>query len=127
MLTAMPRIAAVGIDPAAQQHAAGVDADADVEAGVAVGGAGLRRRVVLPRSSRARPQCTARSVSSSRDCVGAEGGEEVVAGVLQHPAACASTIAVPRDEGVVHHGADGFGVEVLGQAWWSPRRRGTGC
>ena len=107
--------AAVGIDPAAEQHAAGVHADADVEAGVAVGWTRTSAPSSLPSSSRARPQRTARSASSSRDSSAPK------AASMLSPAYCSTLPRWACDDGgaarqgTVHHGADGFGVEVLGE------------
>ena len=47
--------------------------------------------------------------------VGAEGGQDAVAGVLQHLAAVRLDDGRPARQGVVHHGADRLGVEVLGE------------
>ena len=45
--------------------------------------------------------------------VGAEGGEDVVAGVLEHLAAVRLDDRGAARQRVVHHAADGFGVESL--------------
>ena len=106
--------AALRIDAAAEQHTPGVHADADVEIATTVAaqhefalafcfvekrqaGAHGALRIVLTR------------------CVGAEDGQQAVAGVIQN-------LAVGRvDDGrearqcAVHHGVDLLGVEVLAQ------------
>ena len=77
---------AVGIDAAAEQHAAGVDADADVEAGVAVGGLDFGAERLAEFEQRQAAAHGALGVVFA-GLVGTEGGEDVVAGVLQHLAA----------------------------------------
>jgi hypothetical protein len=47
--------------------------------------------------------------------VGAEGGQDAVAGVLQHLAAVGLDDGGGARQGAVHHGADRFRVEVLGE------------
>jgi hypothetical protein len=82
------------------------------EAGVAVRGLHFGAQHLAEREQ-ARPQCTARSASSSRALASAPKAARMLS-----PAYCstlprwASTTAVPRAS-AVHHRADGFGVQVL--------------
>ena len=78
--------AAVGIDAAAEQHAAGVDADADVEAGVTVRSLhfGAERLAEFEQGQAAAHGALGIVFAGF---VGAEDGQDVVAGVLQHLAA----------------------------------------
>jgi hypothetical protein len=106
--------AAVGIDPAAEQHVAGMDADADVEGVVTVRCTHFRAEI-LAESSRARPQRTARSASSSRASSAPKAAEDAVAGVLQDLAGVGLDDGRAARQGVVHDGADRLRVEVLGK------------
>ena len=112
MLTAMPRMRAFGIHAAAEQHAAGVDADAHVEAVVAVGCAAPPRRAPALVEQRQAAAHRALGVVFAR-LVGAEHREQAVAGVLQHLAAVRSTIAVKR-------------ASAPSITAWCPRGRGAG-
>ena len=106
--------AAIGIHPAAEQHAAGVDADADVEG------------VVTVRSPHFGAECLAEFEQGQAAAhgtlgivfasfVGAEDGQDAVAGVLQHLAGMCLDDGRSTCQGVVHDGADRFGVEVLSE------------
>ncbi len=106
--------AAVGVDPAAQQHAAGVQAHAHIEAGVAVGGEYFRAECLAQFEQGQTAAHGALGVVFAR-LVGAERGQDVVAGVLQDLAALRLDDGRAARQGVVHRGADGFGVEVLGK------------
>ena len=61
----------------------------------------------------ASPARTALSTSSSLRCLGAEGGEHAVAGVLQHPAVVRLHDRGEALERAVHHRVDLLGLEML--------------
>ena len=104
--------AAFGIHAAAEQHAAGVDADADVEGVVTVRSPhfGAEHLAELEQGQAA-AHGTLGIVFAG--FVGAEHGQDVVAGVLQHLAGVRLDDGRPARQGVVHDGADRLGVEVL--------------
>ncbi len=106
--------AAVGVDPAAEQHAAGVDAHAHIEAGVAVRGLDFRAEGLAQGQQREAAVHGAFDVVLA-GLVRTEGGQDVVAGVLQDTAAVGLHDGGAAGQGVVHHGADGLGVQVLGE------------
>ena len=96
MLTATAADAALGVDAAAEQHAAGVDADAHVEASVAMLGAAPRSPCCRPSASSARPARTARSASSSRASSAPNTASRLSPAYCSTLPPCASTIAVQR-------------------------------
>ena len=106
--------AAIGIDAAAEQHAAGVDADADVEAVVAVRRPhfGAERLAELEQGQAAAHGALGVVFAGF---VGTEGGQDAVAGVLQHLAGVRLDDGRAARQGVVHDRADRLGVEVLGE------------
>ena len=106
--------AAVGIDPAAEQHAAGVDADAHVEAVVAVRAPDLGAERPAELEQREAAAHGALGVVLAR-FVGTERGQDVVAGVLQHLAGVGLDHGRAARQRVVHHRADRLGIEALGQ------------
>ena len=75
--------AAVGIDAAAEQHTAGVDADANIEAVVAVRGLHLGAEHLAEFEQGQAAAHGALGVVFA-GLVGAEGGQDAVARVLQH-------------------------------------------
>jgi len=104
--------AALGIDTAAEQHAACVHADAHVEVGHAVLAPHLRRMYFrLLDDGQAGAQGGFDIVLASG--LGAEGGEHAVAGVLQHAPAFGLHGGGEEFERAVHHLVDRFRVELL--------------
>ena len=104
--------AAFAVDAAAEQDAAGVDADTHPEAGVAMS------RLHLLADGPALGQQGEAAVHRALGIVfahfvGAEGGEQVVAGVLQHPAAVRLDDGAEARQRAVDDGMDLFRVEVL--------------
>ena len=121
----LPADALLGVDSAAEQHAAGVDADAHVEAVVTVLAA--HELALLPSRGEQRQAGAHRALGIVLPRLdGAEHGQHAVAGVIQHLA------AVLRDDGgelrerAVHHRARRLRVELLARASSSRRCRGTG-
>ena len=106
--------AAIGIHAAAEQHAAGVDADANVEAFVTV------RRPHFGAERLAEVEQGQAAAHGALGVVflgfvGAEGGQDAVAGVLQDLAGMRLDDGRAACQGVVHDGADRLGVEVLSE------------
>ena len=118
--------AAFGIDAAAEQHAAGVDADADVEAVVAVLALHFGAERAASREQGQAAAHGALGIVFAR-FVGAEDGQQVVAGVLQHLAAVGLDDGGAARQRAVHHRAGFPPGRGAGSAWSSRRRRGTGC
>ena len=106
--------AAFAIDAAAEQHVAGVDADADAEAAVAM------RRLHLGAERLSFGQQREAAAHGAlgivfADFVGAEGGEQVVAGVLQHLAAMRRDDGAEARQRAIDHGMRLFRIETLRQ------------
>ena len=106
--------AAVSVHPAAQQHGAGVDAHAHVEASVAVRGQHFCTQHAAEFEQRQPAVHGAFGIVFTR-LVGTEGGQDAVTGVLQDLATVGLHHRRAARQRVVHHRAGGFGVEVLGQ------------
>jgi hypothetical protein len=106
--------AAFGVHPAAEQHAAGVQADAHVEAAVAVLAFDLRPQAAAFGQQRQAGVRGALGVVFAR-CVGTEDSQQVVAGVLQDLATVRFDDAGAARERTVHHGVDVLGVEMLAE------------
>ena len=106
--------AAFGIDAAAEQHVAGVQADANVEAAVAVGALDLGAKGAALGEQRQAAAHGALGVVFARQ-IGAEHREQVVAGVLQDLAVVCLDDCRAARERAVHHGVDFLGVEALAQ------------
>ena len=104
----------LGIDPAAEQHAAGVDTHPHVHAGVAVLALDLLAECASLGQQGQPAAHAALGVVFARS-IGAEHRQQVVARVLQHPA------TMPADDGgaarqrAVHHARDLLRVEALAQ------------
>ena len=105
---------AVGVDPAAQQHRAGVQPDPHVEARVAVAARHLLARGPALGQQRQAAAHRTFGVVLAR-FVGAEDGEQVVARVLQHPAAMRLHHRGAARQGAVHDGRDFLRVQALAE------------
>jgi hypothetical protein len=105
---------AFGIHAAAQQHAAGVDAHADVEAGVLVGRKHFGAEHFAHFQQGHAAVHGAFGVDFAR-IIRTEGGLDVAAGLLQHLAAVGLHDGRAARQGVVHHRADGFRVQLLAE------------
>ena len=105
---------AFGVHAAAQQHAAGVDAYADVEAGVAVTGQDFCAKGSAQLQQRQAAVHGALGVVFA-GFVYTEGGQDVVASVLQHFAAVGNNHGRAACKRIVHHGADGLRVQLLAE------------
>ena len=104
--------AALGVDPAAEQHRAGVHTSAHVEVGHAVARAHCRG--LVPRfldDSQARAD-SALDVVFTR-LLGAERGEHAVAGVLKHAPVMQFHDRGEAFERAVHHGMDVLRTQLL--------------
>jgi hypothetical protein len=105
---------AFGIDAAAEQHTAGVYTDSDVEAIVPV--CGLHQRAERLAEVQQGQTAMHGTLGVVFLClVGTEGGEDAVAGVLQHLAAVGLDDGGRSRQGVVHHAADRLRIQVLRQ------------
>ena len=105
---------AVLVHAAAEQDAAAVDADANVEAGVAVSCLHFRAQRSAEIQQREAAAHGALGIVLGR-AVRAEGGQDAVAGVLQHLAAVGFDDGRAARQRTVHHRADFLGIEVLRQ------------
>ena len=112
---------AVRIDAAAEQDTATMDADADVEAGVAVGGLHFLAQGLAEIQQRESATHGALGIVLRRT-VRAEGRQDVVACVLQHLAAMGFDYRSAPRQRTVHHRADLLGIKVLRSARSIPPR-----
>jgi hypothetical protein len=102
------------VDTSAQQHAAGVDAHAHVESVLAeLLPIHVALRMAFRQQRQAGTHGAFRVVLDGT--LGAEGGEQAVAGVLEHLAAMALHQGCAYHQQTVHDLLDVFGVEVLAQ------------
>ena len=104
--------AALGIDAATEQHAAGVHADAHVEVGHAMPLA-HPRRLLVRRFDDAQAGADRALHIVLAGHLGAEGRQHAVAGVLQHAAAFGLHHRGEALERAVHHGVDRLRIELL--------------
>jgi hypothetical protein len=106
--------AALLVDAAAEQHAAGVDADAHAGASEAMRrlDLGAQRGAELEQGEAAADRALGIVLGG---LVGAERGEQVVAGVLQNLAAVRRDDPTAARQHAVHHRGDRLGVEVLAE------------
>ena len=103
-----------GIDPAAEQHAAGVHPYADVEAIIAL--PPLDEIALLPACVEQRQAAAHRTLRIVlMGMVGTEHGQHAVACVFQHLAAVRCDDAGELRQRAVHHGTRFLGVEALAQ------------
>ena len=109
-----PADAGFGVDPAAQQHAAGVHAHAHIEPGPAMA---LQHLLALRTALREQGQAGQHRALGIifLGGVATEDGQQVVARVLQHLAAMRIDDGRAARERAVEHGMDVFRVEVLAQ------------
>ena len=104
--------AAFGVDAAAQQHGAGVQAGAHREVGQAVAAPDLVRLRFRVFDDRQPGVHRALDVAFA-GFLGAERGQHAVAGVLQHPAVVGPHGRGEALESAIHHGVDLLGLETL--------------
>ena len=106
--------AALGVDAATQQHAAGVHADANVEAGVAVAlKHGLTLRAAFGQQGQAGVNGAFGVVFQGH--LGTEDRQQVVAGVLQHLAMVGQHDGGEARQRAVDHRMNVLGVQILTQ------------
>ena len=105
---------AVLVHAAAEKDAATMDADANVEAGVAVSCPHFRAQCFAEIQQREAAAHGALGIVLGR-AVRAKGGQDAVAGVLQHLAAVGFHDGRATRQRTVHHRADFLGIEVLRQ------------
>ena len=104
--------AAFGVDPAAEQHGAGVHAGAHIEIGHAVQLAHQRRQLQRGFDDAQAGAHGAFDIVLMR-LVGTKGGQHAVAGVLQHAAMVALHDGGEALQRAVHHGVDVFRAQLL--------------
>ena len=114
MLTAMPRMLPSASTPPPSSTPPVCTPTRTLKPSVTVGGLRLPRRALAEFEQGQAAAHGAFGVVLA-GLVGTEGGQHVVAGVLQHLAAVGLDDRGAARQGTVHHGADGFGVEVLGE------------